>query len=417
MTPSNALVTAVTIRKREYVASRRTFPISIVVKTKWASPRASSESSVVRLPLTLSFLAPGSRPSADRVLEAVGLLHPSEFSELSADTDVPPGSYRLTWRPPDSEPRSWRFDVLKDPHAPLRLRCQHRDQGGSFHDLLSVTTPKGELGAVWGESRLEACCRDLLLHNRPAVGNEYALVYRQPVTRPLSIIQERRTWTARAGEYLLANPQAMTTYPSEVKFPLHWRHLTVYQPFLRPLRDTVRLAPHAGPFDFAPGPHPVTPELEAALTLIVDSLRPDAMIGRWPYAEMAVQAWLLILLRDHPNRLHHTWTRQGGWLPTDPRLKIAMDYLAAHFHRKLEITEVAEEAGMSADRLRKLMQQHIGVSPNEYLQTLRVDKAKALLQSSTRTVEEVARAVGIQDPRHFRRLFHKLAGRSAGTFR
>lgn len=58
-----------------------------------------------------------------------------------------------------------------------------------------------------------------------------------------------------------------------------------------------------------------------------------------------------------------------------------------------------------------------GFSPNEYVQAVRVEEAKHLLESSSVSVEDVAMAVGYRDERAFRRVFRKRTGLSPSAYR
>ena len=57
------------------------------------------------------------------------------------------------------------------------------------------------------------------------------------------------------------------------------------------------------------------------------------------------------------------------------------------------------------------------MSPLEYLQRLRVERAKVLLEDRHNKLESVAAAVGYRDVRSFRRIFKAHAAREIRTFR
>ena len=58
-----------------------------------------------------------------------------------------------------------------------------------------------------------------------------------------------------------------------------------------------------------------------------------------------------------------------------------------------------------------------GYQPIEYVQALRVEEAKQMLETEELTVDEVAEAVGYDDPASFRRLFKRCAGLSPAAYR
>ncbi len=57
------------------------------------------------------------------------------------------------------------------------------------------------------------------------------------------------------------------------------------------------------------------------------------------------------------------------------------------------------------------------MKPIEYVQHLRIGKARELLEFTKRTVDQVAWAVGYEDAAAFRRVFHRILGLSPGEYR
>ena len=58
-----------------------------------------------------------------------------------------------------------------------------------------------------------------------------------------------------------------------------------------------------------------------------------------------------------------------------------------------------------------------GYSPLAYIQTLRIEEAKQLLETSSIPVEQVGREVGYEDAASFRRLFRRLTGIGPSDYR
>lgn len=58
-----------------------------------------------------------------------------------------------------------------------------------------------------------------------------------------------------------------------------------------------------------------------------------------------------------------------------------------------------------------------GEAPSIYIQKLRVEKAKRLLETTNDTFEEITSKVGYEDTRSFRRLFYKHTALSSTTYR
>jgi transcriptional regulator GlxA family with amidase domain len=58
-----------------------------------------------------------------------------------------------------------------------------------------------------------------------------------------------------------------------------------------------------------------------------------------------------------------------------------------------------------------------GYSPLAYVQTLRIEEAKQLLETTTTAVEQIGRNVGYEDTASFRRMFRRITGLAPGDYR
>lgn len=101
------------------------------------------------------------------------------------------------------------------------------------------------------------------------------------------------------------------------------------------------------------------------------------------------------------------------------------DRLVARAQRRMEETlqqgfslpDIASYLGVSERTLNRHFKQAIGDTPLGYLQTLRVEVAKRLLEAGTMTFDDVSLRVGYQDPGTFRDLFKRRTGLSPGDYR
>jgi transcriptional regulator GlxA family with amidase domain len=78
---------------------------------------------------------------------------------------------------------------------------------------------------------------------------------------------------------------------------------------------------------------------------------------------------------------------------------------------------LAKQAGMSLRTLDRRFRRATGEAPMTYIQKLRIEKAKRLLETTNDTVEEIADKVGYEDSRSFRRLFCHLTALSPKAYR
>ncbi|MEM6700305.1 MAG: helix-turn-helix domain-containing protein, partial [Bacteroidota bacterium] len=104
--------------------------------------------------------------------------------------------------------------------------------------------------------------------------------------------------------------------------------------------------------------------------------------------------------------------------PEQTFLQKVRQYLAAELgNPNLKATDVAKALGMSRSNLYAKLSAVTGMSFNIYLRTLRLQKAKELLQTTSLTVSEVAYQVGFNRLNYFSEQFTKQFGVSPSGVR
>ncbi|MDQ0702857.1 transcriptional regulator GlxA family with amidase domain [Pseudomonas sp. W3I7] len=71
------------------------------------------------------------------------------------------------------------------------------------------------------------------------------------------------------------------------------------------------------------------------------------------------------------------------------------------------VTRMADLACTSSRHLARLFHEHVGISPLDYLHTLRITVARELLRASSLDMETVAERAGFGSARHLRRIWNK----------
>jgi DNA-binding LacI/PurR family transcriptional regulator/AraC-like DNA-binding protein/signal transduction histidine kinase len=98
-------------------------------------------------------------------------------------------------------------------------------------------------------------------------------------------------------------------------------------------------------------------------------------------------------------------------------VKHAVAFLHQHYHHQITRRQVAQAAGMSEDYLSRTFHRELCVSPWEYLNRLRIQRAKERLRESDDSIQVVARRVGFHDRAYFSRMFRKLVGIPPQSYR
>jgi transcriptional regulator GlxA family with amidase domain len=95
----------------------------------------------------------------------------------------------------------------------------------------------------------------------------------------------------------------------------------------------------------------------------------------------------------------------------------AQIWLQDNYHRQIKVSEVASRFDMSIRTFNRRFKNATAQSPLQYLQQVRIEIAKDLLQTSNLNVSEVADKIGYQDVGYFTALFIKLLATSPREYR
>lgn len=102
--------------------------------------------------------------------------------------------------------------------------------------------------------------------------------------------------------------------------------------------------------------------------------------------------------------------------PVPRTLHDALEYLRRNFHNPVTLEDTAAVAGVTAAHLSRLFRKELQLSFSDYLTSLRMERARSLLEEAERSVREVGCMVGYQDPNYFSRVFKRWVGVSPSEF-
>jgi transcriptional regulator GlxA family with amidase domain len=91
---------------------------------------------------------------------------------------------------------------------------------------------------------------------------------------------------------------------------------------------------------------------------------------------------------------------------------IAENYAAPH-----PVQRMTERSGLHPRTFARRFRAATGYQPIDYVQALRVEEAKQILETEEVRIDEIAAAVGYDDPASFRRLFKRKAGLTPAAYR
>lgn len=98
-------------------------------------------------------------------------------------------------------------------------------------------------------------------------------------------------------------------------------------------------------------------------------------------------------------------------------LEDAVHFINLKYHSGITPSDVAKHVKLDEKYLCSIFKANYGVSIQQYLNTLRIEKSKHLLLNSDLNISEIAYSVGIDDPLYFSRFFRKAVGESPKYFK
>jgi len=101
----------------------------------------------------------------------------------------------------------------------------------------------------------------------------------------------------------------------------------------------------------------------------------------------------------------------------DSTVRACENWLGKNFTKKNCISRVVEISKIPERTLKRRFKTATGLSLIEYIQNLRVEEAKRLLESENIPVDEISISVGYEDPAFFRRLFKRGTGLPPAQYR
>ncbi|OXM85563.1 helix-turn-helix transcriptional regulator [Paenibacillus rigui] len=92
-------------------------------------------------------------------------------------------------------------------------------------------------------------------------------------------------------------------------------------------------------------------------------------------------------------------------------------YLYACSDRPFRLDDLSEQFHFHVDYLSKCLKKHTGLTPLQYSNRIKIEKAKSMLQQTDLPLKEIVNQLGIADYNYFLRLFRKHTGVSPGKYR
>jgi AraC family transcriptional regulator len=103
-----------------------------------------------------------------------------------------------------------------------------------------------------------------------------------------------------------------------------------------------------------------------------------------------------------------------GGLSTAARRRV-LELIHAALDARLTIERLASEAGLSPAHFARAFKESMGQSPHQFLLSLRLERARRMLEATGTTLSDIAHRSGFADQAHFTRAFKRSYGVTPGA--
>jgi transcriptional regulator GlxA family with amidase domain len=93
------------------------------------------------------------------------------------------------------------------------------------------------------------------------------------------------------------------------------------------------------------------------------------------------------------------------------------NWIAEHYAEPNPVSRMVERAGLPERTFKRRFQRATGYAAVHYVQLLRIEESKQLLEGTSESIEAIAASVGYENAAFYRRLFKRLTGISPVQYR
>ena len=90
--------------------------------------------------------------------------------------------------------------------------------------------------------------------------------------------------------------------------------------------------------------------------------------------------------------------------------RLAADYIITHYEEPITVEGLAAYASVSHSSLYRRFVKRFQMSPKRFLLEYRIERACALLATTSCSIQEISNSVGFEDPFYFSRAFKEIKG-------
>jgi AraC-like DNA-binding protein len=107
----------------------------------------------------------------------------------------------------------------------------------------------------------------------------------------------------------------------------------------------------------------------------------------------------------------------GNYDVKNKKLINILEWIRINIDKEFTVTELAERFNFNADYLTRLFKKHLGLSTKQYINNLKITKAKDYLCQSEKSIKEIAFNLGFKDEKYFMKLFKEHENLTPSEYR
>ncbi len=206
--------------------------------------------------------------------------------------------------------------------------------------------------------------------------------------------------TMQAGDMVIFSPNTPYEYTGLKPFSYYWIHFSgsCAQQFLSSCEIKVNEVMHPG----------ISEHLLIALKKIMNSFK-----NRELFWESISTSELIRFFAETGKAINSNHKKKNV---TTEMEKVAT-YIQSNISKSFSVNELAKAQHMSVSSFRNKFKAYAGMSPQEYINTVRLGEASRLLTTTDTSILNIAAICGYGDPMYFSRIFRNKTGQSPREYR
>ena len=131
-----------------------------------------------------------------------------------------------------------------------------------------------------------------------------------------------------------------------------------------------------------------------------------------PSAKLATSSAILSIVSFYMERCVYK-----EYTVAEDEIDVAVEFIKNNYQEKFTLDDLAKKVNLSPNYFIKRFKERTGYSPMQYVITIKMERAKFLIEQSIDPIGKIMEDLGFYDAAHFSKLFKKYSGYSPKKFR